>query len=149
MTMGILSKKRTVDSKRFVSDVDYRREFLFGDCDRSLLDRFRKFDLENPDVYSKFVGLSTTMAKKGRTAYSAWAIINKIRWDHDIETEGDVFKISNDFIGLYARKLILNQPAMLVFFDIKPMKRERSTSAERKARIDSGMKSYKELETFL
>jgi hypothetical protein len=62
------------------------------------------------------------MRRTGRKKYSAWTIINKIRWDRDIRTDGDVFKINNDFIALYARKLIDEDSRFDGFFELRRMK---------------------------
>lgn len=98
---------------------------IFQGIDKNLLKRFKEFHEKNGFVYQEFYKLSTKMKLNGRKKYSAWTIINKIRWDYDLKTKGDVFKINNDFIALYARLVIYNDPALSDFFSLREMKQYR------------------------
>lgn len=97
---------------------------LFKNIDHTLLERFETYHEKNPHIYSYFEKLSRDMFDAGRRRYSAWAVMNRIRWEHDVQTEGDTFKISNDYIALYARLFIQKNPTMKDFFQIKKMKRQ-------------------------
>ena len=111
---------------------------IFKNIDPNLLAKWKTYHQKNPHVYKKFRELAFAMHKTGRTKYSAWTIINKLRWDHDISTTGDVFKISNDYIALYARLLIYHHNELLDFFDLKPMKGDlRHYSSEEKERVNA------------
>ncbi len=81
---------------------------------------FVKFDARNPHVYQLFRKFTYEMIATGRNRYSAYAIMNRIRWHVDIETSGSEFKISNDFIPLYARKFLRRNPKHRGFFVLKP-----------------------------
>ena len=71
-------------------------------------------------LFEKF----TLMAiSKGHRNLSAWLVVNRIRWETSIETQGDDFKISNDFIALYARYFMHKYPQYNGFFRTKQMKR--------------------------
>jgi hypothetical protein len=51
-------------------------------------------------------------------------IANRIRWETSIETYSvEEYKISNDYIALYARKFMQDHPSYDGFFKIKEMKR--------------------------
>ena len=73
---------------------------------------------QNPHVYELFVKF--TFHKR----CSAWLIVNRIRWETTIETSGNDFKISNDFIAYYARLFHAHYPEHEGFFKIKKMKDE-------------------------
>ncbi len=98
---------------------------LFTHVDRNLLEKFRRFHTANPQIFAKFKEYSFLIQKRGRKRYSAWAIINVIRWETDLQTTGDSFKISNDNIALYARLMIHHYPEFKDFFVLKPMKSAR------------------------
>lgn len=98
---------------------------IFDGIDKNLLKRFKEFHEKNAFVYQEFYKLSAKMKSNGRRKYSAWTIINKIRWDYDLKTKGDVFKINNDFIALYARLVIYNYPELSDFFSLREMKQHR------------------------
>ncbi len=83
---------------------------------------FKTFDRQNPKVYRKFKKFANQLYKNGRRRYSAWAIINAIRWEEDFTTRGSKFKINNDFIALYARKLVKNDTKFKGFFNLKSLK---------------------------
>lgn len=85
---------------------------------------FKTFDKKNPIVYKKFKKYASQLYKSGRRRYSAWAIINAVRWEQDFGTRGSKFKIDNDFIALYARKLVRENKNFKGFFNLKPLKRE-------------------------
>ena len=59
----------------------------------------------------------------GHKRLSAWMIANRIRWETQIETVNDDYKISNDYIALYSRKFMKDYPQYDGFFKIKEMKR--------------------------
>ena len=50
-------------------------------------------------------------------------IVNRIRWETAVVTTGDDYKVSNDFIALYARKFMEDYPKYKGFFVTKEMKR--------------------------
>lgn len=106
---------------------------IFSDIDKKLLNKFKTFHLENPDVYKMFKQYALKIKATGRSKYSAWTIINVIRWEHDVRSTGDVFKINNDYIALYARLLIYHDGTFEEFFELRTMKKSdrRSSDEER------------------
>ncbi len=79
----------------------------------------------NPQVYEKFEEYTLEAIATGRKHYSHWAIINRIRWNKEIETNGEEFKISNDYICFYARTFMAYNPQHKDFFKIKQLKEEK------------------------
>lgn len=107
----------------------------FDHIDKNLLARFKAYHAENPHVYQAFKDLAFEMMLTGRNKYSAWTIINKIRWDQDIKTKGDDFSINNDFIAIYARLFEFHYPNFAGFFSVRSMKASgRKTSKEQNRR---------------
>ena len=80
----------------------------------------------NPKVWEKFEEYTFQAIQSGRKKYSQWAIINRIRWNEEIETKGGDFKISNDYICFYARLFHARHPRYKGFFSIKPLKEEKA-----------------------
>jgi len=96
---------------------------IFDNIDSKLLSKFKAYHNANPHIFREFIRNAMEMKASGRTKSSAWLIINKIRWDHHISTDGqETFKISNDYIALYPRLLIYNRPEFDGFFTLKKMK---------------------------
>lgn len=63
--------------------------------------------------------------RQGHTHLSAWLIVNRIRWEVAMETSGDDFKISNDFIAYYARLFHAKNKQHEGFFRTKKLKEEQ------------------------
>ena len=84
---------------------------------------FFKMDAENPDIWKAFERFTLEAANQ-RDYYSQWAIMQRIRWFTEIEERGGDFKISNNWIGFYARKFMLEYPQLDGFFTVKPLKEE-------------------------
>lgn len=110
---------------------------IFPDVDPRARDRFVAFHLSNLDVYAEFEASAIKMRATGRKKYSAWTIIQAIRWGRDVKTQGAVFKINNDHIAFYARLLVHNQPDFDGFFDLRSMKMVRHRSTEEINRLGS------------
>ena len=89
----------------------------------SLLNRFHEFHKDNPEVYELFKKFTFQAIGKGHQRLSAWMIANRIRWETQIETVNDDYKISNDYIALYSRKFMKDHPQYDGFFQTKEMKR--------------------------
>lgn len=85
---------------------------------------------ENPQVWDYFEKFSLEAVKRGRKKISHWLIINRIRWEVYMETTGDEFKISNDYIAFYARLWRAKYPEHKELFNIKRMIGENDNSCE-------------------
>ena len=75
----------------------------------------------NPRVWDYFERFSLEVVNKGHKKVSHWLIINRIRWEVYLETTGEDFKISNDYIAFYARLWIARYPEHKDLFTIKKM----------------------------
>lgn len=90
----------------------------------TLTNKFNQYHRDNPQVYELFKRFTFMAIKRGHNRLSAWMIANRIRWETSIETFSvDEYKISNDYIALYARMFMRDHPEYDGFFKIKEMKR--------------------------
>ena len=90
----------------------------------TLTQRFNQYHKDNPQVYELFKKFTFMAIRRGHNRLSAWMIANRIRWETSIETFSvDEYKISNDYIALYARMFMSDHPEYNGFFKIKEMKR--------------------------
>ena len=69
---------------------------------------------QNRHVYELFEQFSFQAINRGHKRCSAWLIINRIRWETTIETNGGDFKISNDLDLLFENidNIILIHPGL-------------------------------------
>lgn len=93
------------------------------DREMTLTEQFDEWLKLNPDFYPLFEKFTFQLIKSGVTKSSAWLVCNRIRWESMIQTIGNDYKISNDFIALLSRKFLNENPAYPKFFTIKEMKR--------------------------
>lgn len=96
----------------------------------SLSVRFARFHRNNPIVYSLFKQFAMRIVSRGLRKTSHWLIMNRIRWEMNVETYGDEFKICNDYFAFYARLFIVEHPQHSDLFKIKRMKPGNEPSAE-------------------
>ena len=92
--------------------------------DDSLKRKWWEWHKQNPHVYELFEKFTLDAISKGHDRLSAWLIVNRIRWETAVETRGDDFKISNDFIAYYARLFMHNHPRYEGFFKTKQLRRD-------------------------
>lgn len=78
---------------------------------------------KNPHVYELFKKFTLIAIDRGHKQMSAWLIVNRIRWETSVETSGNDFKISNDFIAYYARLFMHDYPQYEGFFRTKRLTR--------------------------
>lgn len=100
---------------------------LFATTSPALMKTFKDFHRLNPHVFSAFVAKAREARNAGHAHYSAWIIVNVLRWESDLQTSGDPWRISNDHIAMYARLLVWLDPSFEGFFDLKQMKPTRGS----------------------
>lgn len=98
---------------------------VLADADTQVIDAFGKYHKANPVVWEHFKKFAMEIRATKRKRYSAWTIINRIRWEHDIGVHSEDFKINNNYIAFYARILIHTNPEFKDFFELRALKKPR------------------------
>jgi len=130
MIHGFKSNKKNSNSKKKMNAVDVLNKEL-NQRKKSWWDWHKN----NPSVWDRFEAYTLEAIESGRRHYSHWAIVNRIRWNTEIETKGGEFKISNDYIGMYARLFHARYPQYDGFFKLKPLKEEKEIQELRESGI--------------
>ena len=96
---------------------------------RDKREKFVRFHNRNPHVYHLFDQYATEALLAGNRKFSHWLIMNRIRWDSLVKTDGDKYKIPNEHIAFYARLWVKRNPKTTErlghdFFTLKRMKGE-------------------------
>lgn len=107
---------------------------LFEHYPKDLLDDFKEYHAKNPHVYKMFCEFTWRIKATGRTKYSSKMIINAIRWETDLSTTGDVFKINDKFQSIYGRLFVYHNPEFLDFFEFRIRENYNAPSFEEKKR---------------
>lgn len=107
---------------------------LFAHYPKKLLEEFKTYHHKNPHVYEEFKRLALEMAATGRKKYSSKCLINVLRWNMDLRTNGDVFKINDKFQSIYGRMFVHNHPEFADFFEFRVRENSGAPSHEEKRR---------------
>jgi hypothetical protein len=83
-----------------------------------------------PHIYEKFRELALVKLNAGFKKYSARTIVERMRWDYELPTTGDPFKINDDFVPIYARLLIYHEPRFTDFFELRQVRSQGQKSKE-------------------
>jgi len=96
-----------------------QQQFAFN-RQASIAARFAKFHEANPHVYQLFAKFAAEVRSRGHKRYSADAILHRIRWHCNVETESrDGFKISDHYSAYYSRLLAATDPTFKDFFETR------------------------------
>lgn len=68
---------------------------------------FVEFFWANLEIWRLFVRFADTVTERGYKKFSARTIIERIRWETNLETKGEPVKINNDYTPYYARLYML------------------------------------------
>lgn len=106
------------NENEFVNFLREARDPMDKHC---LAGRFLYHYIHEPHVYKLFEKFTLELTRK-RLKSSAWLVANRMRWEEKFSTEED-FKVTNDFIGLYARMFMARHPQYNNFFQVNKMYR--------------------------
>ena len=113
---------------------DERAQQLFGDYPLKSLALFKEWHSANPQVYQKFRHSAFRIKATKREHYSAYPIFYHMRFEFDLQTTGDVFKINNNYLSMFIRLLIYNYPEFDGFFELREIRMKGIMSDEEKKR---------------
>jgi len=88
-----------------------------------LATRFLYHYRTEPEVYQMFEQFTLQLISKRPDRGSHWMIGNRMRWESTINSSTERYKITNDFLGLYARLFMSRHPQHNEYFQVKEMKR--------------------------
>ena len=79
-------------------------------------ERFEKFHRENPAVYEMFKRFTFEAIRAGKAHLSAAMVVKRIRWETNVVTTGDQFKINDQYTPHYSRLFMEDFPEHDGFF---------------------------------
>jgi len=115
----------TIDTK-FGNIDNTWQERIAATPDATIRQRFNAFHKANPRVYDMIVRLSLQVKNQfGLQKCGVSLIYERMRWLHlQAGTSGEEpFKLSNDFRAEYARLIMLNEPGLQGFFNVRTLRR--------------------------
>lgn len=94
---------------------------------QSIEDAAAAFHAENPEVYELFLKFAKEALLIGHKRYSADAVMHRVRWETNASWFGDRnrdFKINNNHVSWYARKLMSEDSRFQGFFRLRGTREE-------------------------
>jgi hypothetical protein len=73
---------------------------------------FNDFHSQNPHVYTALEDLAVRASNAGVKRLGVGALVETLRYSASLQTQGDAYKINNNYRALYARLLILKRPEL-------------------------------------
>lgn len=74
--------------------------------DATLEERFWAFHKRNPQVYDELLDLARRQVQAGRSRLEINQLFAVLRYRYSLQTEGDDYKLNNDYRACYARLLM-------------------------------------------
>lgn len=84
--------------------------------------RFKEFHAKNPQVYVSLVRLARQLKDRGHRKIGIKMLFEVVRWQTMLRTEGDPFKLNNNYHSRYARKIMDQEPDLEGFFELRELK---------------------------
>jgi len=102
---------------------------LFGDeqlvtltpASRTIQEAFDEFHALNPWVYEHLVRLARDLRVRGATRIGIGMLFEVLRWQYWRQTEGDAFKLNNNYRSRYARRIMENEPDLAGIFEVREL----------------------------
>lgn len=86
----------------------------------TLTARFERFHRDNPTFYDRIVHLARRyLARTGASKVGVQRLVEVARWDHEIATDAEDFKVNNDYASFYARLIALQEPDLADAFHLR------------------------------
>lgn len=67
-------------------------------------------------VYRMFCRLARERRDAGKLRCGAAAIVNRLRWDLEVDSKWCGFKVDNNYAPMMARQLVIDDPSFAGFF---------------------------------
>ena len=85
----------------------------------SMMERFEAFHALNPHVMRALIRLARWTQNDGWRVCSIKLLFEQLRWQWAVQTQGDVYKLNNNFHAYYARLIMHRHPDLAGFFRIR------------------------------
>lgn len=79
---------------------------------------FERFHKANPHVYDALRAVAL-WCKRNNKKMGMKAIYERVRWEYSVQTDGEPYKLNNNFTAFYARRLMEREPELKGFFETR------------------------------
>jgi hypothetical protein len=90
---------------------------------RTIDEKFADYNRAHPEVYRKLVNLARQAKGAGFEHYGMKALVERLRWHMTVERNTtEPFKIDNDLTSRYARAIMMCEPDLKDFFELRKLR---------------------------
>jgi hypothetical protein len=82
-------------------------------------EQFDEFHAENPHVYDELVRSARSTASRPAAKCGMSLLFGRVRWVLALRTEGDAFKLNNNYAPFYSRLIMAQEPDLAGMFDLR------------------------------
>jgi len=76
----------------------------------TIQEQFDEFHRLNPSVLANLETLTTDYLRRGRKRVGIGMLFEVLRWQHDLATRGDAFRLNNNYRSRYVRLMLARHP---------------------------------------
>lgn len=80
---------------------------------------FEDFHRANPSVYTMIVDIAHSLKKTGFRKCGIALIFERLRWVYAIQTQGDDYRLNNNYRAFYARLVMEKESGLNNFFRVR------------------------------
>jgi hypothetical protein len=84
--------------------------------------QFERWLEQNPELWSLIRRYAYRALESGRSRFGIAAIVERVRWEVEIEGRGEPFKLTNNYRSRIVRKLIAEEPAFAELFETRRLR---------------------------
>ena len=85
----------------------------------TIAEKFAEFHRLNPHVYAALVRLARDLKRNGWRKAGMKQLFERLRWEYAIQTQGEAFRLNNNFTAHYARLVMHREPDLRDFFETR------------------------------
>lgn len=85
-------------------------DWLNDTADQDMIEQYKRWDAKNPEFYPLFCRFTKQLIERGFKNIGVALIFERIRWESMVRTEGDPFKLNNNYRSIYARRFMAEHP---------------------------------------
>ena len=109
-TMPVVPPINSDDGTDYPSDIR-RRE--------TIQQKFTRFHSRNPHVYKAIIDICNGLKQSGINSFGMKGIFERMRWEYAIQTQGEPYKLNNNYTALYARMIMECEAGLRGFFETR------------------------------
>lgn len=94
---------------------------LAVDRKRTIDEAFAVFHAENPQVYAELRMLALRARRRGATRIGIGMLFEVLRWRQTLRTDGDAYKLNNNYRSRYAR-MLMREPELAGCFETRGLR---------------------------